>query len=204
MRYQGKITNWKDEKGVGFITPNGGGSQVFVHIKSFENRKRRPVGNEIITYELKTDARGRSQAGSVAFAAEPVAPATSSGRSNVSLIFTTAFLIFVAGASYAGRLPFPVLGLYLVASSVAFAAYGLDKAAARRGRWRTQETTLHFLALIGGWPGALTAQRLFRHNSKKQTFQIAFWATVVINCCGFGWLFSSGGANALRSILGVG
>lgn len=52
MRYQGKITNWKDDKGFGFITPNGGENQVFVHIKSFANRQRRPVGDEIVTYEL--------------------------------------------------------------------------------------------------------------------------------------------------------
>jgi cold shock CspA family protein len=48
MRYQGKITNWKDDSGFGFITPITGGSQIFVHIKSFKNRKRRPVGPEAV------------------------------------------------------------------------------------------------------------------------------------------------------------
>jgi hypothetical protein len=37
MRQQGKISTWKDDKGFGFITPLGGGSQVFVHIKSFKS-----------------------------------------------------------------------------------------------------------------------------------------------------------------------
>lgn len=41
MRYQGKITDWKDDKGFGFVTPNGGGPRVFVHIKSFSSRQRR-------------------------------------------------------------------------------------------------------------------------------------------------------------------
>jgi hypothetical protein len=43
MRYRGTITNWKDEKGFGFITPSNGGNQLFVHITSFANRKRRPL-----------------------------------------------------------------------------------------------------------------------------------------------------------------
>ena len=49
MRQQGKITKWKDDQGFGFITPDSGGEQVFVHIKSFSNRQRRPIGNEIVT-----------------------------------------------------------------------------------------------------------------------------------------------------------
>jgi uncharacterized membrane protein YsdA (DUF1294 family)/cold shock CspA family protein len=203
MRYQGKITNWKDDKGFGFITPNDGGQQVFVHIKSFSNRHRRPVGNEIVTYELKTDARGRAQAESVVFAGERVSAAASSGYSNASLILVVTFLIVVAGSAFAGKLPMAVLLLYLAASLVAFSAYALDKSAARKDRWRTKESTLHFLALAGGWPGALAAQRLLRHKSKKLSFQIAFWATVILNCTALGWLFSSSGANALHSILGA-
>ena len=203
MRYQGKITNWKDDQGSGFITPDGGGKQVFVHIKSFANLQRRPVENEIVTYELNADAKGRAQAEIVAFVGERVPSATSSERSNISLIFATASLLFVVGSAFAGKLPFVVLGLYLVASAVAFVAYALDKSAARNDQWRTPESTLHLFALVGGWPGALTAQKLLRHKSKKQSFQIVFWATVVLNCGTLGWLFSSTGAGVLRSILGA-
>ena len=49
MRYQGKITNWKDEQGFGFVTPNGGGKDVFLHVKSFSRSKKRPVGNELVS-----------------------------------------------------------------------------------------------------------------------------------------------------------
>ena len=51
MRRQGKIATWKDQQGFGFIAPDDGGEQIFVHIKSFSNRQRRPIGNEIVTYE---------------------------------------------------------------------------------------------------------------------------------------------------------
>jgi uncharacterized membrane protein YsdA (DUF1294 family)/cold shock CspA family protein len=202
MRYQGKITNWKDDEGFGFITPKGGGKNVFVHIKSFANRQRRPVGNEIVTYEHKTDDKVRTQAVSVAFDGECM-PSNLSGRRNASLFLAIAFLFFVAGSVFAGKLPLPVLGFYVVINTVAFVAYALDKSAAKNNQWRTHESTLYFIALIGGWPGALIAQRLLCHKSKKQSFQIVFWATVVFNCGALGWVFSQSGAEALHSILGT-
>ncbi len=201
MRYQGKVTNWKDDQGFGFITPNGGGKQVFVHIKSFSNRQRRPVSNEIVTYELKTDVNGRLNAESVRFLGERNQSATSSERSNILPILTAAFLVFVVGSVLSGKLPFAVLMLYLAASVITFGAYAFDKSAARNDQWRTQESTLHFLALVGGWPGALAAQRLLRHKSKKESFQFVFLATVVLNCGALGWLLTPSGTETLRSIL---
>jgi uncharacterized membrane protein YsdA (DUF1294 family) len=62
-----------------------------------------------------------------------------------------------------------------------FALYYFDKRAAIRGDPRTPENTLHVLALLGGWPGAFLAQRIFRHKSRKRQFQIIFWTCVAIN-----------------------
>ena len=203
MRHQGKISNWKDDKGFGFITPNDGKDQVFVHIKSFANRQRRPAGNEIVTYEPKTDANGRTQAVAVAFIGERLPAAIAPARRNVSLILAAIFLAFVAASGLVGKLPFAVFWLYIVASFLAFVAYAFDKSAARNEQWRTKESTLHLFALAGGWPGALAAQRLLRHKSRKQSFQLVFWFTVVLNCSGLAWLFSSSGARAVRSLLGA-
>jgi uncharacterized membrane protein YsdA (DUF1294 family) len=90
-----------------------------------------------------------------------------------------------------GNLPILFLVVYLVASSLTFIAYAWDKSAAKNGGWRTQESTLHLLSLAGGWPGALVAQKMLRHKSRKQSFQFTFWVTVVINCSILGWLLSS-------------
>lgn len=201
MRYQGKITNWKDDQGFGFITPNGGGNQVFVHIKAFSNKKKRPVGNEIVTYKLAADQKGRARAANVAFVGDRSLAASSLGRGTVSLALAIVFVVFVATSAFAGKLPSIVPGLYLVASIVAFAAYAFDKSAAQNNQWRTQESTLHMLGIIGGWPGALVAQRLLRHKSKKLSFQVVFWATVMLNCGALIWLLTPQGFNALRSIL---
>lgn len=203
MRYQGKISNWKDDKGFGFITPNGGGNQVFVHIKSFSNRQRRPVGDELVTYELNVDAKGRTQSANVAFVGEWLQSSVPSERSNTSIAWASIFIVFVAVATLAGKLPAAVLVLYLIGSSVTFLVYASDKSAAMNDRWRTQESTLHLFALVGGWPGALAAQRLLRHKSKKQSFQIVFWATVILNCSALVWLFTPSGSEMLRFLLGV-
>jgi uncharacterized membrane protein YsdA (DUF1294 family)/cold shock CspA family protein len=202
MRYQGKITNWKDEKGYGFITPNGGGTQVFVHIKSFASRRRRPVENSIVTYELTVDAKGRVKAEKVAFADERADSATSPASPAMPFVVAAIFSVFVTVTAFAGKLPFPILLLYLIGSAVAFLAYALDKSAAKNNQWRTAENTLHFFSLIGGWPGALIAQSLLRHKSKKESFQIVFWTTVILNCSALAWVLSASGANVLRAFLG--
>jgi len=53
---------------------------------------------------------------------------------------------------------------------VTFAAFYLDKRAARLGAWRTPEKTLLFLALVGGGVGAKLGQSRLRHKTRKQPF----------------------------------
>jgi cold shock CspA family protein len=62
MRYQGRIKTWKQDKGFGFIAPNGGGADVFVHISALDFRSASPPQGTLVTYELATDERGRRQA----------------------------------------------------------------------------------------------------------------------------------------------
>lgn len=78
-------------------------------------------------------------------------------------------------------LPLWIPMVYLVMSITAFAAYGVDKAAAKADRRRTSEQMLLTLGLVGGWPGALLAQQVFRHKTRKRSFRRAFWFTVVLN-----------------------
>jgi uncharacterized membrane protein YsdA (DUF1294 family) len=73
------------------------------------------------------------------------------------------------------------LGIVLVTSLACFVAYGWDKRSAANGSRRVPEQTLHILALLGGWPGALLGQRHFRHKTKKLSFLIVFWCIVVLH-----------------------
>lgn len=79
------------------------------------------------------------------------------------------------------RLPLWVAPLYGVLSAICFVVYAIDKYAATYGRWRTPESTLLALGLIGGWPGAILAQQWLRHKSVKTSFRIRFWCSVALN-----------------------
>ena len=68
-----------------------------------------------------------------------------------------------------------------VMSLVCFIAYGLDKRQAANGGRRVSERTLHLMAFLGGWPGALIGQRQFRHKTQKVPFRIVFWIVVVLH-----------------------
>ena len=69
----------------------------------------------------------------------------------------------------------------LVMSLVAMVTYGVDKRHARNGKRRVPEKTLHWMALLGGWPGALAGQRVFRHKTQKTRFRIVFWLVTVLH-----------------------
>ncbi len=83
-----------------------------------------------------------------------------------------------------------VAGWVLLISLATFVAYASDKRRAKTGRWRIPENTLHLLSLIGGWPGALLAQRLLRHKNRKPSFQTVFWLSVLLHVgLWLGWWF---------------
>src|SRR5690606_551534 len=111
-------------------------------------------------------------------------------RKTIAALFLTLLVLGWLFAKVPAILPLA----YGAMSIVAILLYGMDKSAAVNNRWRTQESTLHLVGLLGGWPGALFAQDIFRHKSKKAEFQAVFWGTVVLNCAGMAWLLATGNA----------
>lgn len=200
MRFQGRITEWRDDRGFGFITPNGGGDRVFIHVKDFASSGRRPVGNELVNYHVVADGKGRLRADKVEYV-RPKRTLQQSGNPNSFLLALCAtFLVIVGALALFGRLhPYIAVG-YFAFSAATFLAYSLDKSAAREGNWRTKESSLHLLALIGGWPGALAAQQLLRHKSRKSSFLGTFWVTVAGNLAFLIWLFSDAGEKFLKAL----
>jgi uncharacterized membrane protein YsdA (DUF1294 family) len=69
----------------------------------------------------------------------------------------------------------------IVMSVACFIAYGWDKRQAINGGRRVSERTLHVMAFLGGWPGALIGQQQFRHKTQKVAFRIVFWMVVAIH-----------------------
>ncbi|MGI2156497.1 DUF1294 domain-containing protein [Shewanella baltica] len=121
--------------------------------------------------------------------------AATSGSSLMPLLLVVIFLAGLIGAAQQHMLPYGIAGMYLTLSLLTFIAYAIDKSAAKRGKWRTKESTLHLLALMGGWPGALFAQNVLRHKSVKASFRNVFWLTVVANLAVLGYGIKTGAVN---------
>lgn len=68
-----------------------------------------------------------------------------------------------------------------VLSLISFVQYGYDKYVAVNKIYRVPELRLHFVDLLGGWPGGLLAQIFFRHKIRKRSFQGIFYCLAVLN-----------------------
>lgn len=202
MRHQGRLRQWNDERGFGFVEPNGGGDSAFVHIRVFRTDGRRPADGDLITYRREKDDQGRWRAVDVEFARQArVTQCADDGRSAGTArwaAFGSAYIAAIAGLCATGRWPWAALGIVTALSLIGFVAYWNDKRAAQSGRWRTPESHLHLIALLGGWPGAALAQHLLRHKSKKPAFRVVFVASVVLNLAAAGYLLGNDGRAMLN------
>jgi uncharacterized membrane protein YsdA (DUF1294 family)/cold shock CspA family protein len=199
MQFQGTLTTWHPDRGFGFIAPSEGGDDVFVHIKAFKRRDFQPVVGQVLAFEVELGPNGKKRAKQVEWVRQAVAPsrvrkrAGSAPWGTATLLAIPAFLVVFGVVTFVWN-PSPVwMAVYLGMSVITFAVYAWDKSAAQQNRGRTPESTLHTLALAGGWPGALLAQQYLRHKSAKAEFRQVFWATVVLNVVGFvavssGWM----------------
>ncbi|HEU4762567.1 MAG TPA: DUF1294 domain-containing protein [Gemmatimonadales bacterium] len=205
-RLEGTLASWNDERGFGFIRPadsaGSGGRNVFVHIKAFPVGVVRPEVGEPLTFEVELSPDGRQRAARVERAGmehrrDRGVRYRSARQDLVSYLALAAFLALFALVSVRWALPSWVAALYVGVSVLCFVSYASDKSAARSGRWRMSESALLSLGLIGGWPGAIIAQQVLRHKTKKATFQRAFWGTVLLNVVVFVLLAWPGSTDVL-------
>jgi len=170
-RCQGTVRTWDDEKGFGFIEPEGGGADVFLHVTALADRTTRPAVGATVTYRRGTDLQQRPRAvdARLESGARRARPVVAAGA------VMAGFIGGLGIAASLGLLAVWVPVIYLVLSSLTFASYAWDKLQAERGFRRTPESTLHLLEALGGWPGALVAQHWLRHKVRKVSYQVVFW-----------------------------
>lgn len=97
---------------------------------------------------------------------------------NLTLICYCLLALAAAGSALS---PHPFAMWFLLASALTFMIYGADKMAARKAWRRVPESTLLVCGVVGGWPGAIFGQQLFRHKTQKQPFKTYFMVSVILN-----------------------
>jgi uncharacterized membrane protein YsdA (DUF1294 family)/cold shock CspA family protein len=175
-RQTGRIVEWQDDRGFGFILASR--RKVFVHVRDFEERIKRPAAGDRVSFIMGADAQGRRCATRV----KQLGYGGALGPG--ALVAFLGLLILPAVATW--RL-FPphdakfLTGWMTVVSVIVCTLYWVDKRRARAGEWRVPEYLLHAFELGGGWPGAFVAQRVLRHKSAKLSFQLVFWFIVALH-----------------------
>lgn len=178
---KGVVTRFYPDRGFGFIKPDDGSGDVFVHVSEISGASALDVGRRVRFTSVPTtkgvEARG-------------VVP----GRRQLSPKLATALLgvgvalvVTVAGSLAAGG-PWPVWWLGAV-NIVTPAFYWWDKRQAQLQAFRVPERTLLGLGALGGWPGGLVGRVKFRHKTAKTSFRVKFWAIAVVEMAALVWWF---------------
>ena len=67
-----------------------------------------------------------------------------------------------------------ILIIYLAfINTITFIVFGADKRKAIKNKWRTPESVLLGLSLMGGSAGGILGMYIFRHKTKKLVFRLA-------------------------------
>ncbi|ENV90652.1 DUF1294 domain-containing protein [Acinetobacter bereziniae] len=204
MRDQGRLVEWFDDKGYGFIQPNDGlKERVFLHIKDFAQKGPRPIVGCALEYVVQLDGQGRYKAKQVTYlkATQTVHAKTNRTSQNKlnaqkasSLqpmqIICIVYIVVLAILSISGLLNGMILFFVSIINVMTYWFYSQDKEAAQMNQRRVPENTLHILAFLGGWPAAWLAQQRLRHKTQKQPFRKIYFCTIVFNILLILWLIS--------------
>ncbi|MFC3531383.1 DUF1294 domain-containing protein [Vogesella facilis] len=194
MRLQGRLHNWHDDLGIGFVSPMDGSKPAYVQRRAFSRLHHTPRNGDVLSYCVSRDPQGRLTALDIRQqevrlpGRSRLRPAPPPRRQRGVPALLLLFAVLLGGVSVLGYLPAGVAVFYLLQSLLTYAVYAHDKRAAQQQRWRIRENTLHLLALLGGWPGALLAQQRLRHKSSKPGFQWRYKATIAANLGLLCWL----------------
>ncbi|MCO8085957.1 DUF1294 domain-containing protein [Acinetobacter lwoffii] len=201
MRDQGRLVEWFDDQGYGFIQPSDPAKdRVFLHIKDFAKPGPRPIVGCVLDYLVILDERGRYRAQQVMYLKavqakslqakfKPSKPQQTQKLQPMQ-IACVAYILLLVALTLGGLLSGLVLLLVSLMNALSYWLYAQDKEAAQLGNRRIPENTLHLVAFLGGWPAAWLAQQKLRHKTQKQPFRQIYFCTIVFNIILIIWLIS--------------
>lgn len=100
--HRGVLKTWKDDRGFGFIQPDHGDKDIFIHISALRGVARRPVRGDVLFYQVGQDAGGKFKAINARIdGAELVKPQGKVGKKWLWLTAAALGLVSAAVAAYA-------------------------------------------------------------------------------------------------------
>lgn len=105
MRLLGKVIEWNDERGFGFIIQNGTTERTFLHVSALRKTKGRPLLGSLVTYEIRRDDKGRLQAVAAELVGSKPARQGSSGGLSSAIVGLVLLLMlgYVAYVRFSNR-----------------------------------------------------------------------------------------------------
>lgn len=169
-----RIVEWDASKGFGFV--DHGGRRLFVHHRDFVRRDLRPRRGDEVSFVVGTDGKGRA-------CATLVQSLERRGQLRFRDWVVLFFLLFPPALAVLSLRwsPWISFGYLALVSGLGYGACRDDKNRAQQGGRRRSESSLHFLDLMGAWPGSFLAQRQFRHKTAKASFQRVFRGTILLH-----------------------
>ena len=176
---KGIVVKYDAKKGFGFIRSNQYEKNLFVHISSVQNAKFLTAG-QVVDFEVEDTSKGLAA----------VSVVVGRKQSSPFLIFGVVSVVLMALiTAYFSQTMNVLLAYFIAINLTTFILYGYDKVIAGSGRLRIPEWVLHSLAIAGGSPAALVAQKMFRHKTLKGPFQLIYWVIVVLQAASI-WLIT--------------
>lgn len=175
-----KVVEWDRTKGYGYLQV--GAKRLFLHRRDFIRTRREPHVGDLVEFSVGEDAKGRTCAKNAVFADGKTWNDSSSNWQVVGMLASGVLLVLPVMAAWRQGVPPHWIASYILGvSGLTYWQYARDKRRAQEGLWRVSEARLHLLELLGGWPGALIAQRLLRHKSSKGSYLFVFWMIVALH-----------------------
>lgn len=89
--HKGQLKTWNDDRGFGFIKPEEGGKDVFLHISAIKAASRRPQVGDTISYQRVAEPGGKVRAAKASIQGVPSRLATPSAKPRTSQAARTSY-----------------------------------------------------------------------------------------------------------------
>lgn len=188
----GEVVTWNDERGFGFLRPDEGGADIFVHVVAFGRTGERPKEGDRVKYRIGKGRDGRPAATTAKIDEKPLTQIRFLPRlrpREARFAAAAALVVIALGAVIFGEAPPELLGPYVAMGAMSITLYRTDKWQSMKRGWRVPETTLHATDLVFGVIGGLLAQGWLGHKTAK----MGYLSTTMLFALGHALLLMSAG-----------